>query len=114
MNLTFISWCAHRIKLREPTIAHANVKQFPVDDLIFFLGDYYVVIPVMTNPNDLGHPVNRERRITLLIRKDIMPNTIKPFPYVMRNCRRQCRITWRDLILGGVPEEADSEMQWAE
>lgn len=68
-NLCTMGWVCQRCFLQEDIIVHEEVKEYPIEDLIFFLDKYYVMQSVLTNPLEIGNPVARVRRITVFLHK---------------------------------------------
>eukprot|EP00969_Alexandrium_andersonii_P072193 3185885-Alexandrium_andersonii.AAC.1 len=71
-SLALLTWLALRARLQEPLVLHENVGQFPLQVLEAFLGKWYVIMPLLTTPDALGHPVVRQRRITLLVHRQVV------------------------------------------
>ncbi len=66
--LAFLGWAGQRLVNEEELIVHENVESFPVTVLEQCL-PIYVCHSLILNPVDLGWPVRRPRRITILIHR---------------------------------------------
>eukprot|EP00959_Pyramimonas_sp_CCMP1952_P324107 6783003-Pyramimonas_sp.AAC.1 len=66
--LPFLSWAGQRRKLQEDVIIHENVESFDPAILGECLPMYHV-FSVLVGPDQLGWPVRRTRRITVMVHK---------------------------------------------
>lgn len=112
--LPTMAWVAQRRALEEAIVAHENVKQYPVEFLEYFLGDKYLVQTCLVNAKNLGWPVVRVRRITLLLHKGKIRAILRPWPDIASGrCHRECRTTWRSFLCAS-PAELQEELEWAQ
>ena len=112
--LPTMAWVAQRRALEEPIVVHENVKQYPVAFLEYFLGDKYLVHTCLLNAKDLGWPVTRVRRITLLLHKSKIRTILRPWPDIASACcRRECMTTWRGFLCSS-NQEFQEELRWAQ
>ena len=63
----FFLWCAMRRKLREKVVIHENVVLFGLAKLRQHLGDLYITMADVTDPETDGYAGTRKRQYTLLI-----------------------------------------------
>ena len=110
-QVPFIVWVVLRKICREPIICHENVESFDVGCLIDMLGDLYNIESVVMEFSELGYPIRRCRRITLLWLKSVTVHTPWSHEFVAR-CHRSCRISYLDLMIAR-PYELEAEYEWA-
>ena len=111
--LATIIWMALREKLREPLCVHENVFGFNPELINAMLGHLYIVVSELLDVLNLGWPVSRLRRLTVLIRRDLMVDIIVPFDVFLHSCRRMCRISFLSFVRA-LESEITSEVLWAE
>ena len=110
--LAFMVWVGLRLLIQEPVVFHENVPSFPEAVLQGLLGHVYHVQSCVVNLVKLGQPVRRVRRLTALIHRTKVLMPLLSWPEVPILCERECRITFKELLLAS-DEEVESEFQWA-
>ncbi|CAK0807139.1 unnamed protein product [Prorocentrum cordatum] len=112
--LCFLAWCSQRLLIKEDGILHENVPEFPVNLLDMMLGEY-LIETIVLSPLALGHPVQRERRITWLRHKKTVTESVPspmPWPEFSVLFHRECDITWHAFFIAE-KGDLESELTWA-
>eukprot|EP00959_Pyramimonas_sp_CCMP1952_P288809 6040087-Pyramimonas_sp.AAC.1 len=116
--LVFVCWAAQRLLLQEDLVVHENVKDFPIWLLETIFASVYVVSTAILDVANMGFPVNRERRVTIMIHKrliaDYLPRTISQWTWAefAQWVARECGIDFRAFLLAS-SDELESELAWA-
>lgn len=125
----FYVWIALVRALLFNIIFHENVPQLGSGDLIFFLGDLYIIITTIVDIDELGWPCLRSRQYALLILKtfrfpqlgsSVSDRNITLFKMELdwpstfiTVFRRPCSLTWIDLLCAN-QDEVQEDIEWAE
>jgi hypothetical protein len=111
--LAFLCWCAHRRNVREAIVLHENVGPFTVDLFNACLSDLYVIFSEVFDFAILGFAVHRVRRLTVMIRQDLLGAVLFPYDLFITACRRNCRWTLHESLRASDGELA-TNLSWAE
>ena len=92
---------------------HENVEQCDTTILQHYLGGaYHIQDEVVLGPSQLGHPVRRRRRISILMRRDMMCKTPCPWTTVALLFGRRACLSWKSFLLA-TEQELQAEVAWA-
>lgn len=107
----FSAWAAQRLKVQEPVIVHENSDRFTVATLEKVFGKRYAVQSIVLCPTELGWPVRRRRRWSVLIhRSRLLQATVS-----LENCvslfHRACACSFTEFFVA-TEEELLWELGW--
>ena len=119
-----LCWVAMRILLQESVIIQENVAQFRTELLQSWLGALYVIEVVLINPEQLGWPVSRVRKWTIMRHRYKTKAFLSPFnSFVNMFCVPKVGLTQFTTRWPGVPQwdvffvaspgELAYEFEWA-
>ena len=95
--LVTLCWCAQRLLVLEPIVLHENILNFKLAVLVSCLSTAYAIFPGEIDLAELGWPVHRRRRLTLLLRLDLLQVVHYPWNKFVNDCRRLTTATWLDF-----------------
>ena len=75
------------------------------------LGGLYCIFEGMFCLSKLGFLVRRKRRLTLLVRRDIMVEILCPWDVFIASCTRVCTASWKEFLIGS-DEELSNHYAW--
>ena len=108
----YMVWIGMRLLLMEALIIHENVPGFPEHLLSQWLGSAYVIMSLIISLHELGWPSRRDRRITVMVRKDKVVVKIPWSVQLVKRAHRLCDIGFTDFMVAS-QSEIDDEQQWA-
>ena len=112
--LPFYAWAALRYLVQDLVIVHENVPSFDPSLLEYLLGSVYVVCSLIIDLVQLGFPCRRKRRITILIHRQCVADTISPWTdSLVARCHRRLNLCFRSLLIS-TQEEQQAELDWAQ
>ena len=117
--LHFLLWVSMRLAAMDECILHENVQDFDPSLLRRYFGSDYVVKSVLMDASNLGFPVERVRRYTWCLRKDILSARMAIPGYLdwdeafYNMFLRELQITWKDFFGYATPEELEEQFVWA-
>ena len=98
--------------MQEPIIIHENVEQFNLQLLRDCLGDLYSIDTCLLKPDQLGWPVRRPRRYTVLVNlQKASSSGCSPADFVPTICRT-IGCTFRDFLCAD-ESVLEKELAWA-
>eukprot|EP00959_Pyramimonas_sp_CCMP1952_P233819 4886146-Pyramimonas_sp.AAC.1 len=112
------AWYAQRVATQEPVIVLEQVVHYPTEIAEFFLGKFYLIFQVVSDPVDLGWPVRRKRKIIVMVHRRYLIAAHEPapgfcsWPDFYTACFRTCLVTWRDWLLAPAGDVSD-DLRWA-
>ena len=115
----FFAWLAQRLRIQEPIIIQENVAGFITDVLQQAAGHLYDVQCVLLDPYQLGWPIGRVRKYTIMkhkIKAGYMRQPLSIFTHMfMRPPAPTCvdnMPAWDMFLIAG-PRELEEELLWA-
>ena len=111
-SLAFLCWVSARRKLRETSILHENVADFPIEALRDSLGDIYVISTVVFNSADLGHACDRIRRLTWLFLKSEVAAPLQSWPQGVELFIRELNMSWRSYLIA-TQDDLALDLDWS-
>jgi len=98
--------------LREPVIIQENVPEFNWHMLCEIFEDMYIVVSTCVDPATLGWPVQRERRITIMMDRRVVNHILIDWCLFSNAIRRVCNISWVAFMVAG-HDILQREKEWA-
>ena len=108
-----VLWLSHRCQLMEDFIFHENVVQHDISLMLAVLANFYVVVSIVLDPQNMGFPVCRPRKLSLMVHKRLFAGFIYPLSYFARLCQREARINW-DKFLLATSEQVAADLEWSQ
>ena len=111
--LCTLLWISQRLLMRELLCIHENVAAFDLSLLADTLGHMYILFSSLINLEQLGWPVKRCRRFTILVRRDILSEALCTWEVFTESCRRLCNCSWKGFVIAA-HSAIEDDMRWAE
>ena len=109
-----IAWIAMRLLLLEEFIVHENIELFDISILITFFSDIYYINSAVFCVASLGWPVKRNRRITIMVRLDMLLHIHFGWSDFVHSCRRTCATSWKIFLSQHERDRLlESELLWS-
>ena len=111
-----LAWFCLRLELREECVIHENVLGFDMEILKAFLSGMYAVHTAEFCVSQLGWPIRRPRRITILLRLDTYFRVCCPWSEFVSSCFRVTGMNFKQFIVNtaSLPQELAAELGWAQ